>query len=104
MGSPQLQPEGAGEGKEAARGEATEKDMTLGVQPRQNRYQNQKLWGGWGPSQAVYGLCGLEPRQGPQGKIPSSPLHVQNRVHSQELDDFAKIHNLFLFIKISYFC
>ena len=44
MGSPQLQPEGAGEGKEAARGEATEKDMTLGVQPRQNRYQNQKLW------------------------------------------------------------
>lgn len=67
-------------------------------------FQNQKLWGGWGPSQAVYGLCGLEPRQGPQGKIPSSPLHVQNRVHSQELDDFAKIHNLFLFIKISYFC
>ena len=45
MGSPQLQSEGAGEGKEAARGEATEKDMTLGVQPRQNRYQNQKLWG-----------------------------------------------------------
>ena len=33
-------------------------------------FQNQKLWGGWGPSQAVYGLCGLEPRRGLRERSP----------------------------------